>query len=45
MDNEAKMAPPLSEVPAFDRERPEFYQDWDQTMLYRVERGEGECAV
>lgn len=38
-------AAPLAAIPAFDGERPEFYRDWDQTMLYRVERGEGECAV
>ena len=38
-------AAPWSAVPAFDPEHPEFYRDWDQVILYRVERGEGECAV
>lgn len=39
-----EVAAPLSAVPSFDQ-APEFYRDWDQAMLYRVERGEGECAV
>src|SRR5207244_7343512 len=29
----------------FDPARPAFYQDWERTALYKVERGEGECAV
>lgn len=40
-----QVAVPLTQIPAFTPDQPEFYRDWDQTMLYRVERGEGECAV
>ena len=29
----------------FDPARPAFYQDWERTALYKVERGEGECAM
>jgi sulfite reductase beta subunit-like hemoprotein len=32
-------------VPAFDAAAPAFYQDWERTALYKVERGEGECAM
>ncbi len=31
-------------IPAFEGEGAGFYQDWDRDILYRVERGEGECA-
>jgi sulfite reductase beta subunit-like hemoprotein len=34
-----------SEVPAFDEAHPEPYQDWERKALYKVERGEGECAM
>jgi sulfite reductase beta subunit-like hemoprotein len=32
-------------APAFDPGTPGFYQDWERTGLYKVERGEGECAM
>ncbi len=35
----------FGEAPAFDAEHPDFYQDWERTGLYKVERGEGECAM
>jgi len=37
-------AEPLAAVPAAAA-LPDLYQDWDRTVPYRVERGEGECAV
>lgn len=40
-----QIATQLAEIPPFAAERPAFYQDWERTVLYRVERGEGECAV
>jgi sulfite reductase beta subunit-like hemoprotein len=35
----------FAEVPAFDPAQPDPYQDWDRRALYKVERGEGECAM
>jgi sulfite reductase (ferredoxin) len=35
----------LSDAPAFEPAHPECYQDWERTALYKVERGEGECAM
>lgn len=37
-------AQPLAPVPAAAAQ-PDLYQDWDRTAPYRVERGEGECAM
>ncbi|MBI4421081.1 MAG: nitrite/sulfite reductase, partial [Gemmatimonadetes bacterium] len=34
-----------TEIPAFDAADPAFYQDWERKALYKVERGEGECAM
>jgi len=39
-----RLAASSSQVPPFDRAHPDFYQDWERTAVYRVERGEGECA-
>ena len=35
----------FDEIPAFNAATPGFYQDWERTGLYKVERGEGECAM
>ncbi len=35
----------FDDIPSFDATAPAFYQDWDRTALYKVERGEGECAM
>jgi sulfite reductase beta subunit-like hemoprotein len=35
----------FDEILAFAAATPEFYQDWERTALYKVERGEGECAM
>ena len=35
----------FKEVGPLNRENIETYQDWDKTVLYKVERGEGECMV
>jgi len=33
------------EIPELSRESLDMYMDWDKTVKYQVERGEGECAV
>ena len=35
----------FKEVPELNRESLDVYIDWDQTVKYILERGEGECAV
>jgi sulfite reductase beta subunit-like hemoprotein len=35
----------LEETRKLDRDSIEEYMDWDQTVIYKLERGEGECAV
>jgi sulfite reductase beta subunit-like hemoprotein len=35
----------FAEVGALNRETIEGYMDWGKTILYKLERGEGECAV
>ncbi|MBI4220363.1 MAG: nitrite/sulfite reductase [Chloroflexi bacterium] len=35
----------FKEVGALNRENIKFYMDWERTVLYKLERGEGECAV
>ena len=32
-------------LPELNRETLDTYMDWDKTVKYVVERGEGECAV
>lgn len=39
-----RIAARFAVAPPFVPDRAEFYQDWERTVLYRVERGEGECA-
>ena len=34
-----------SEVGPLDREHIQTYMDWGKTVVYQLERGEGECAV
>ncbi len=36
---------PVSTVPALDRDTIHYYIDWNRDVLYKVERGEGECAA
>ena len=36
---------PVSTVPALDKDSIGYYIDWNRDMLYKVERGEGECAA
>ncbi len=33
------------EIGPLDREHINTYMDWGKTVLYKLERGEGECAV
>ena len=35
----------FSDVPELNRDTIGNYMDWDKTIIYKVERGEGECAV
>ena len=35
----------LGDVPELNRESLDQYIDWDKTVKYKLERGEGECAV
>ena len=35
----------LAELPELSRETIDSYMDWDKTVIYKLERGEGECAV
>ncbi|MDE2900274.1 MAG: hypothetical protein OXN15_04530, partial [Chloroflexota bacterium] len=36
---------PVSTVPELGRETIHYYIDWNRDVLYKVERGEGECAA
>ncbi len=42
---EEMFAPWKAEIGPLDRERIDTYMDWGKTVLYKLERGEGECAV
>ena len=35
----------FKEIPELNRENIDSYMDWDKTVIYKLERGEGECAV
>ena len=35
----------FKEIPELNRESLDLYMDWDKTVKYQLERGEGECAV
>jgi sulfite reductase beta subunit-like hemoprotein len=35
----------FKEVPELNRDSIQYYIDWDKTVKYKLERGEGECAV
>jgi sulfite reductase beta subunit-like hemoprotein len=39
------IATPYREIPALTDQSVDTYMDWSKTMLYKVERGEGECSV
>ena len=40
-----EMVAPHREVGALSEETQDLYMDWDKDALYKLERGEGECAV
>ena len=42
---EQMFRPYKEEVGPLDRENIDSYMDWGKTVLYKLERGEGECAV
>ncbi len=42
---EEMFKPYKQEVGPLDRENIDSYMDWGKTVLYKLERGEGECAV
>ena len=35
----------LKNLPDLNKDSIQYYIDWDKTVKYKVERGEGECAV
>ena len=35
----------VSQVPKLDKNTIPLYMDFEKTILYKMERGEGECAV
>ena len=35
----------FKEVPELGRETIEQYMDWEKTIIYKLERGEGECSI
>ena len=35
----------FKEVPELNRDTIQQYMDWDKTVIYKLERGEGECAI
>ena len=35
----------LRDVGPLGRDTIELYMDWEKTIPYKIERGEGECAV
>ena len=35
----------FKEIPDLNRESLDYYMDWEKTVKYQLERGEGECAV
>ena len=41
----AELLEEYKDLPELSRESIEFYMDWDKTIKYQVERGEGECMV
>ncbi|MBT4142472.1 MAG: hypothetical protein HOE50_04955 [Chloroflexi bacterium] len=42
---EEKFGKPKSEFGPLDRDNIQSYMDWGKTVVYKLERGEGECAV
>jgi len=40
-----EMMAEFKELPDLNRDTLEQYIDWDKTVKYVLERGEGECAV
>ena len=39
------LAAPYRDLPALTDQSVDTYMDWSKTVLYKVERGEGECSV
>ncbi len=35
----------LKDLPDLNKDSIQYYMDWDKTVKYKLERGEGECAV
>ena len=42
---EDMFGPWKAEIGELNRENINTYMDWGKTVLYKLERGEGECAV
>lgn len=45
VDHFDKLLAPLAEVPKISRETIDLYMDYGRSVLYKVQRGEGECAI
>jgi len=45
VDTYEDLLAPVSTVPALDKDSIRYYIDWNRDVLYKVERGEGECAA
>ena len=41
----AEMVEKCAQVPALTGDSQDLYMDWEKTVVYKVERGEGECSV
>ena len=40
-----EIAAKFAEVGQLNKDTIDTYMDWDRTTIYKLERGEGECAV
>jgi hypothetical protein len=40
-----KLVEEFSQIPDLNGHTQEMYMDWEKTVAYKVERGEGECSV
>ena len=40
-----EIAEKCADIPSLNGDSQGLYMDWDKTVAYKVERGEGECSV
>ena len=41
----APLVEEFKETRELNRESIDAYMDWDKTIIYKMERGEGECSI